>query len=477
MGKIDHSFDWKSLLFVAAAVVLLAGAGIGIQGGARYLATPTAQGAPESEPAASPLTLAYAAHLPARTLNSMSVAEAVPAQGKFIAADLHAMRMSLYQDGTLVAEYPITSKGRVGSAWETPSGSYTIRTKEREHFSSIGHVYMPYSMQFYGNYFIHGHPYYPDGTPTPPGYSGGCIRLGTQDAQQVYEFADAGTQVLVYDPKHDPKPASLYLSGLPLPRVQASSYLVADLDTGDVFAERGAQATRPIGSIAKLMTALVANETISFDKKVSLPLSALAQSAAGAETTAQFLVGDALYPLLLLSSDEAADALGRYYGTHSFVAWMNATAKAFRMEHTVFADPGGASRDTTSTADDVYRLAQYLGDKKTFILKITHAARSSVASVGGSTFELENLNTPLQSDPYLGGKAAHTASAEDGMIAIVSLEVGAAQRRAAIVVLGSDDPLGDIQALTSWITATAKESSTTACAACALPAYRKIELF
>ncbi len=98
-----------------------------------------------------------------RTIATLSIQEAVPATGKFIAADLVNMRLYIYEDGTTTAEYPILTKGRPGSPYETPSGAYSILTKEADHFNHAEQVHMPYSMQFYGNYFVHGWPYYPSG--------------------------------------------------------------------------------------------------------------------------------------------------------------------------------------------------------------------------------------------------------------------------------------------------------------------------
>src|SRR5882724_9446532 len=104
----------------------------------------------------------------------------------FIEADLTAMQLSVYENGAVVKQVPILTKGRPGSWWETPAGLYQVQNKETNHFSSFGHVYMPWSMDFQGNFFIHGWPYEPDGTPVSSAYSGGCIRLATDDAEKLY---------------------------------------------------------------------------------------------------------------------------------------------------------------------------------------------------------------------------------------------------------------------------------------------------
>ena len=87
---------------------------------------------------------------------------------KYIYIDLEKMMASTVLEsatGTkIIASYYVVSKGKPNSYYETPVGSYQVKSKEYKHFSSLGGVYMPYSMQFYGNFFIHGIPYHPDGT-------------------------------------------------------------------------------------------------------------------------------------------------------------------------------------------------------------------------------------------------------------------------------------------------------------------------
>ena len=117
----------------------------------------------------------------------------------FIEADLSAMTIRFYKNGEILKEAPIQTKGREGSWWETPAGLYKISSKEKSHFSSFGGVYMPYSMQFQGNFFIHGPTYYPDGTPTASTYSGGCIRLSLDDVKEIYRLAEIGTPMLVFE--------------------------------------------------------------------------------------------------------------------------------------------------------------------------------------------------------------------------------------------------------------------------------------
>lgn len=477
------AFDWKGFFFAARLIVigcvLLGSAQLGwAYAESRYEADLAAQkpALAEPVPAGDPITVfMFSTSTPDRVVSMLKPEDVIPETGKFIEANLRDMVVTLYQDGIASSTFPIRTKGKPGTPWETPSGFYAIQTKEENHFSSIGKVYMPYSMQFYGNYFIHGWTTYPDGTPTPFTFSGGCIKLDTDDAAQVYAFADVGTKLFVYDP-----PVSAPLPALtlekPAPKVGAGSYLVADIDTGDVYAESGAHEERPIASVTKLMTALVANETISFDKKLSVPEGVLTNPRDPAKTRPrQFVIGDLLYPLLMQSSNHVADILAQYYGTSNFVAWMNTAARALGMEHTRFADPSGLSPENTSTAEDLFRLAAYIEHKKSFILRLTKTPDKTIVASDGSRYAVKNVNEPANKPPFDGGKIGYTDEALDTMVSVVALPGANGTHRIAVIVLGSTDQSADTTHLAKWLLASAKESSQTACATCAAPGnYRTI---
>ena len=436
--SLEHSFDTKGFLFAAKFILLCVAMGGGVHYATSYFTTPASPHiiAPDIVEAQEPASVAAAATLssstPVRVINSLTIADSVPREGKFIAADLVNMKLSLYQDGTVLAQYPILTKGRPGTPWETPSGFYSIQTKEKNHFSSIGKVYMPFSMQFYGNYFIHGQTYYPDGTPTASSFSGGCIKLNTEDAEKVFVFADTGTKVFVYDSKQATPPPPLVLDLLSAPEVGAQAYLVADIDTGDVYVEEHAQEERPIASITKLMTALVANEIISLDKKVTVPEGALYNPPRVENTSPRTFLVDALfYPLLMQSSNGTAEALASYYGKYGFVRWMNTTAKALDMASTTFADASGISPDNVSTTEDLFRLATYLTNKKSFVLKITTAQTKIITAEDGSTYTITNVNAPADGAPFEGGKVGHTTAAADTMLSTLTFKVGSNTRRVA----------------------------------------------
>lgn len=397
--------------------------------------------------------------LDARFVKEYRISDHVPNQGKFIGIDLVNMEAYLYQDGEVLKSFEVLSKGKPGSHWETPSGLYDVIVKMVDGYSSVGQVYMPYSMQFYGNFFIHGWPYYPDGTPVPLGYSGGCIRLSTKDAKEVFDFAEKGTGIFVYDnDKNNSELASVLpmikTKNIPKPDITARSFIIADINSGSVFFEKNSDARRPIASLTKLMTAIVSNETILFDEIVKV-------GDAGGQTEGDyglikpgemFYVGDLLYPLLMESNNVVADSLSLFYGKKKFIDWMNKKAKALNMEETSFNDSSGISDLNVSTANDLFLLAKHLYTKKSFILKITREDLKKIFSVSGSGYEINNFNYFAKEDNFLGGKTGFTNAAGETMLSIFSVPVSNSNRSTtlAIIVLGSKDREQDTKNLLDW---------------------------
>jgi serine-type D-Ala-D-Ala carboxypeptidase (penicillin-binding protein 5/6) len=485
---LHHFFDWKGFSFVGKILLAAASAGALLHAGLFYARMISPTSASELSARAAHLvrtrgggmaSATFSTTTPLRTINALSIADAVPANGKFIVADLENMALTLYEDGSAVSEYPILTKGKPGSPFETPAGFYNVLSKETGHFNYREQVFMPYSMQFYGNYFIHGWPYYLDGTEVASAYSGGCIRLSTVDAEKVFDFAKKGTGIFVYDPSQAIEPPSLVLSTYAAPAISADSYLVADADTGDVFLEKNAGETKPIASVTKLMTALVANETIMFNNKITITREELLHREGAPSKKETFVVGDLLYPLLMESNNAVADRLAGFYGKSGFVRWMNTAAKALDMQQTHFSDASGISSENVSTPDDLYRLATYLVGKKSFIFDITRTPTITLTADSGNEYLFKNFNIFSGSSDFVGGKVGQTAAAQETMVSVFSLPINNVTRRAVIVVLKSNDYTDDTTKLAEWFMQSAKQGAalaSAACVSCTRPAhYRKIQ--
>lgn len=120
--------------------------------------------------------------------------------GKYIDIDLSSQSLRLYRSGKVLSTYPISS-GRYGMG--TPTGTFSILSKESLHWSNKYSLYMPYSLRFYNGYYIHELPYWPGGYREGTWHLGipvshGCVRLGIGAARRVYSFADIGTKIVIH---------------------------------------------------------------------------------------------------------------------------------------------------------------------------------------------------------------------------------------------------------------------------------------
>ncbi|AOJ78326.1 serine hydrolase [Burkholderia ubonensis] len=134
---------------------------------------------------------------------------------------------------------------------------------------------------------------------------------------------------------------------------------VVDVDSGTPLLARNARTVRPIASISKLMTAVVARDA-------DRPLDGMLRVSSHDRDTIKFThsrlsVGSTLsrrdmYRIALMSSENrAAAALSRDYpgGRPAFVAAMNREARRLGMRRTRFREPTGLSPRNVSTAEEL----------------------------------------------------------------------------------------------------------------------------
>jgi hypothetical protein len=371
-------------------------------------------------------------------------------KSSFVEADLSAMKITVYENGQPTLEVPIVTKGKEGSWWETPAGIYKIETKEQSHFSSIGEVYQPWSMQFQGNFFIHGWPYYPDGTDVSSAYSGGCIRLKTDDSKLLYDAVRVGMPVLVFE-KDFTQDSFGYT--IKQPTTTASQYLVADLKSNAVILNKDSETAAPIGTVTKLVNALVAAEYINLDKEIAISTSMLASTSKPRLRAGQDIsVYNLMFPLLMEDSNEAATAVARQLGENYFTSLMNEKSKALGMTKTRYADVSGESNGNTATPSDLFALAKYLYNNRSFILKISSGSITS-SIYGTPVFSnLRSVHVPEgTSKSFVGGVKGVTADGKQTYVGIFELTVHGEKRPIVVVLLGSENALTDAVAMVAYV--------------------------
>ena len=134
----------------------------------------------------------------------------------------------------------------------------------------------------------------------------------------------------------------------PLP---TESYLVTDVD-GNILNEQNSDMVRPIASISKLMTVLLASEQ-DLDEELDIPKKREVKSKI--PTRVKTLTRKELITLALVKSDNLAAQI-LCTNIPDCVDKMNAKAEEIGMINTHYVEPTGLSEENVSTAQDLLKL-------------------------------------------------------------------------------------------------------------------------
>ena len=184
-------------------------------------------------------------------------------------------------------------------------------------------------------------------------------------------------------------------------KVSAKSFLVGDLNTGEVVLAKNQDQKFPIASVSKLMTALVTTVITSPSDIAKVSKKALATLGTNGELRLgeKIKITDLLYPLLLESSNDAAEVIAEYFIRDNFISKMNEIANNLKMTQTSFEDPSGLSSNNQSTVSDIFKLTGYLNQQQPNLLSITTKRSYSIRKHSWS-----NISQFLGEEGYLGGK-------------------------------------------------------------------------
>ena len=233
------------------------------------------------------------------------------------------------------------------------------------------------------------------------------------------------------------------------PKVSATAYLVGDLTTGEVVLAKNQDQKFPIASISKLMTALVARKITTLDDTARVSKTALATYGKNGELRLgeKIKIADLIYPLLLESSNDAAEVLALHFDRNNFISKMNQEAEKLKMSGTLYEDPSGLSPNNQSTASDIFKLTGYLMQQQPDLLKIT-----TKRSYSDKKHSWSNISQFLGKDGYLGGKSGYTDEAKQTAVSIFSLPLGEnSYRPVAIALLQSSDRYKDVENILNYL--------------------------
>jgi D-alanyl-D-alanine carboxypeptidase (penicillin-binding protein 5/6) len=230
--------------------------------------------------------------------------------------------------------------------------------------------------------------------------------------------------------------------------VTASGVLVLDLQSGQLLYGRGQSARRAMGSLTKLMTAIIIAENHSLDEQVTVTREATAVEGSKAHLVAgqTYSVGDMLTALLLPSGNDAATALALFHSgsVAAFVQEMNMRARELGLKNTAFINPTGLDgTGQWSTPQDLAWLASF--DWRIPAIRERMSMPDAViTSASGRTIALSHTHELMhQQSPVVAGKTGTTDGAGQCLLSVV--EEG--DRQYLVVLLGSHERYVDMRAL------------------------------
>lgn len=224
----------------------------------------------------------------------------------------------------------------------------------------------------------------------------------------------------------------------PFPVILPKSYLVADIESGEIIAESNSRTPLPIASVTKLMTAVVAFENVSLQKTILIQPSMLEPYGSSRYVSAgrRMSLTQLSYPMLIESSNDAAQAVSGFLENDRTVRMMNEKAASFSMDSTRFVDVHGLSPQNTSTAQDLFYLARYIVKNHPRILSISRGAAGDICSAGYSG--IKNKNLVYDMPGFAGGKTGYIPESDYNGLFIFNIPSSAgASRKIALIVLGA----------------------------------------
>ncbi len=198
------------------------------------------------------------------------------------------------------------------------------------------------------------------------------------------------------------------------PSVSARCAVLIHAETGEILFGKDENIRRGMASTTKIMTALVALENTSLDKKVTV-----AKEAVGVEGSSVYLyegetvtMETLLYALMLQSANDAAAAIAIDIAgsIEAFADMMNAKAKEMGLHATHFENPHGLDGETHyTTALELAKIAAYALENPIFYEIVSTEKKTIPLHDGTATRLLVNHNRLLREyDDIIGVKTGFT---------------------------------------------------------------------
>jgi D-alanyl-D-alanine carboxypeptidase (penicillin-binding protein 5/6) len=206
------------------------------------------------------------------------------------------------------------------------------------------------------------------------------------------------------------------IGSVPIPDGPAQTWILADLDSGQVLAGRDQNVAHPPASTIKVLLALVALDQVSLDSTVVADVAdtQVECNCVGIKPGRTYTARQLLDGLLLVSGNDAANTLAQMLGgADATVAMMNAKAASLGAVNTHAATPSGLDGPAGSGACTAHDLAVI------FRAAMANPMFAQITSEPSAMFPGDNGDHPITNQDELlqrypgaiGGKTGFTNAA------------------------------------------------------------------
>ena len=246
------------------------------------------------------------------------------------------------------------------------------------------------------------------------------------------------------------------------PEVAARQYILIDLASSQVLAEREADVPADPASLTKLMTAYLVFDALkarklSLEQTVPVSMRAWSERKGGGslmfiDTTMKPTVDELLKGMIVQSGNDASVALAEAVGgsLDNFVTMMNRQAQAWGLKNTSFRNVTGLTEASHhSTARDIAVIAgKVITDHPNFY------PYYSIKQFTFNNIKQDNRNMLLGRDASVDGmKTGYTEAAGYCLVASAQRDMPNGKRRLLSVVMGTasrEARAGESQKLLNW---------------------------
>ncbi len=229
------------------------------------------------------------------------------------------------------------------------------------------------------------------------------------------------------------------------PEIIGKAGILVEVNSGDILYSKDSYKKRPIASLTKIMTAVIALEHKDINEKIYVTRDSanIGENSMSLSYGEVYTLEELLYGLVLHSGNDAAYAIseGVAGNTEIFVEWMNIKAKELGLNDTHFEDPSGLDDNTYSTPLDLVKLTRYALKNPNF-KKIVGTLEFEIQNDGDNKYiYLYNQTNLLSSYPGVAGvKTGFTEKAGLCLVTYANNE----GKEVVGVVLDSIDRKGDM---------------------------------